>query len=261
MNNWETKNILVVVKAYPSLSAKYGETVCVAGITEEGKFVRLYPVSFRDMSYDKWFHKYQWIKLRVQRHSKDSRPESYRPDLENIKLGEFISTTKDPTWSKRRKYVMPLVSNSMCEIIEESKANKRSLGIFKPKQIISFDVTVGEEDWVGKKQAIADQRDLFSQKKSSLEKIPFNFKYSYICDAPDCKGHTQIIIDWEIGQLYRHLRDKKETPDNIIKKIKDKFGGEIISSARDVYFFVGSHSLYRESFMVLGVFWPAKISK
>jgi len=94
-----------------------------------------------------------------------------------------------------------------------------------------------------------------------LEKIPCNFKYTYICSASGCKGHTQIIIDWEIGQLYRHLRDKKETQDNIIKKIKDKFGGEIISPDRDVYFFVGSHSLYHESFMLLGVFWPAKISK
>jgi len=260
MNNWETKNILVVVKAYPSLSTKYGETVCVAGITEDGKFIRLYPVPFRDMSYDKWFHKYQWINLRVQRHRRDIRPESYRPDLESIKLGEMICTIRDPTWSKRRKYVMPLVSGSMCEIIEEAKENKKSLGIFKPKEIISFDVTLGEEEWKGKKQAIANERDLFSQKKTSLEKIPYNFKYTYICSTPSCKGHTQLVIDWEAGQLYRHLRDKKDSPDEIVNKIKDKFGRQMVASDKDVYFFVGSHSLYHESFMILGVFWPTKIA-
>ncbi|MDP2921465.1 MAG: hypothetical protein Q8O12_03745 [Candidatus Omnitrophota bacterium] len=259
MNNWETKNILVVVKAYPSLSTKYGETVCVAGITEDNKFIRLYPVRFRDMPFDKWFHKYQWIKLRVQKHTQDNRPESYRPDLENIQPGEIIGTDKDPTWSKRKKYVMPLVSGSMCEIIEEASLNKKSLGIFKPKEIISFDVTLGEEEWKGKKQTVADQRDLFSQKKTSLEKIPCNFKYSYICNSVGCKGHNQVVVDWEAGQLYRNLRDNGESPEDIIKKMKKKFGEQVMGPKRDTYFFVGSHSLYHESFMVLGIFWPAKV--
>lgn len=29
--------ILITVKAYPAISKKYDETVCTAGITEEGK--------------------------------------------------------------------------------------------------------------------------------------------------------------------------------------------------------------------------------
>lgn len=59
-------------------------------------------------------------------------------------------------------------------------------------------------------------------------------------------------------RLYRKLRDKGESKDNIIEKIKNKFGKEIIAHNRDIYFFVGSHSLYRESFMILGIFWPLK---
>ncbi len=44
-----TTIVLPLVKAYPSLSRKYGEVACVAGIDLEHKeLVRLYPVPFRD---------------------------------------------------------------------------------------------------------------------------------------------------------------------------------------------------------------------
>ena len=39
------QKILVLAKACPVKSKKYIETVCVAGLTESGKMIRLYPVS------------------------------------------------------------------------------------------------------------------------------------------------------------------------------------------------------------------------
>ena len=42
------ERILVTVKTYPTLSRKYGETVCTAGVREDGTWVRMYPVPFRD---------------------------------------------------------------------------------------------------------------------------------------------------------------------------------------------------------------------
>ncbi len=41
------QRILVTVKTYPTLSRKYGETVCTAGIGEDGTWIRIYPVPFR----------------------------------------------------------------------------------------------------------------------------------------------------------------------------------------------------------------------
>jgi hypothetical protein len=47
MNTWETRRILVTVKAYPNPSSKYDETVCVAGIDVNSKeWIRLYPVPY-----------------------------------------------------------------------------------------------------------------------------------------------------------------------------------------------------------------------
>jgi hypothetical protein len=47
MSEWLEREAIVIVKAYPNPSAKYFETVCVAAITAEEGWIRLYPVSER----------------------------------------------------------------------------------------------------------------------------------------------------------------------------------------------------------------------
>ena len=41
------ERVLIIVKTYPTLSRKYGETVCTAGLREDGSWMRIYPVPFR----------------------------------------------------------------------------------------------------------------------------------------------------------------------------------------------------------------------
>ena len=45
---WERKRLLLAVKAYPERSRKHGDVVCTAGITEEGEWIRLYPIDFQE---------------------------------------------------------------------------------------------------------------------------------------------------------------------------------------------------------------------
>lgn len=111
MNEWFKKKILITVKAYPNPSAKYDETVCVAGIDVETKeWIRLYPVSYRDIPFSKRFKKYQIVEIMVTEHAKDSRPESYRPDIGSIKIVWELSTKNDPYWKDRREMIFPTVS-------------------------------------------------------------------------------------------------------------------------------------------------------
>ena len=42
-----TEKILILAKTYPSPSAKYGETSCIAGITDRAEMRRIYPVPYR----------------------------------------------------------------------------------------------------------------------------------------------------------------------------------------------------------------------
>lgn len=39
--------VLITVKTYPNLSTKYEELVCTAGFREDGTWIRIYPVQFR----------------------------------------------------------------------------------------------------------------------------------------------------------------------------------------------------------------------
>ena len=52
MNPKKTR-VFITVKAYPTLSYKYDELVCTAGITDEGKWMRIYPVPFRHLEWEK----------------------------------------------------------------------------------------------------------------------------------------------------------------------------------------------------------------
>ncbi|MBP9581870.1 MAG: hypothetical protein KBE38_06915, partial [Ignavibacterium sp.] len=79
--------ILITVKAYPAISKKYNETVCTAGITEEGRWIRIYPIPFRQLDYNNQFRKYEWIELDLEKNPSDFRPESYRP--KNLLLNDL----------------------------------------------------------------------------------------------------------------------------------------------------------------------------
>ena len=71
--------VLITVKTYPSLSGKYDELVCTAGFREDGTWVRIYPIQFREKSYEEQYKKYDWIEIDLVKNRKDFRPESYRP--------------------------------------------------------------------------------------------------------------------------------------------------------------------------------------
>lgn len=51
----------------------------MAGIQEDGSWIRLYPIPFRMLEEEKKYEKFSWIEIDVERNSGDFRPESYRP--------------------------------------------------------------------------------------------------------------------------------------------------------------------------------------
>ena len=74
----EKQRILITVKTYPTLSRKYGETVCTAGIREDGSWVRMYPVPFRRLGEQEQYTKYDWVECQLAPYRSDPRPESFR---------------------------------------------------------------------------------------------------------------------------------------------------------------------------------------
>lgn len=68
------ERILITVKTYPTLSTKYGELVCSAGLREDGSWIRIYPVPFRNLEEYQKFEKYRIIEAQVIRNPRDDTP-------------------------------------------------------------------------------------------------------------------------------------------------------------------------------------------
>lgn len=253
-------SLLVTVKSYPALSSKYGEAVCVAGIrtdTPQREWVRLFPVQYREMPFARQFHKYQQISLSASKHGTDTRPETYRPDIDSLRAGEVIRTDRKHGWDRRREFVDPLLSESMCELIARQQQDGTSLGAFRPATVLDLLIDEEPETWDPRKAAIAAQPSLLAQDKRELEKIPLRFRYRYRCSTPGCRGHTQTMIDWEIGQSYRKWRHDYSEP-VLREKIVETFRDKMCAPERDTIFFVGNQLRRPTKFLVLGLFWPPK---
>lgn len=268
--------VLITVKAYPAISTKYGETVCTAGITEEGKWVRIYPIPFRKLDFGKRFKKHDWIEIDLVKNLSDPRPESFRPTNFNDILTIGHINSDRGTWTERRKYVLKQVYTNLNLLINEAK-NKNictSLATFKPTKIIDFIFKPTERDWnkmkLKKLETFNIQGNLFDnddeediQKFELVDKLPY--KFSFIFEDDSGKKSTMMIEDWETGMLYwnsfiRHNGDEKKACEDVKKKYFDDF-----AKTKDYYFFLGTikqhHFTSPNPFVIIGDFRPTYITQ
>lgn len=208
------------------------------------------------MSFLKRFKKYQWVSLEMEKHKRDKRIDSYRPNLKTLKI--LTKALPAGKWTERKKIVLPLVSPSLEVIKKDYQRKNISLGIFKPKKITDFLIEPDTADWSNKHKQVLSQLSLFGQQPKELEKIPYKFSYRFICNIPRCKGHKIQIFDWEIYELYRNIKGNYPyAMDIILEKIKQKWFGVMCSAKRDTHFIVGTRHPF-PTFIILGVFWPPK---
>ena len=263
--------VLIAVKTYPTLSSKYDELVCTAGFLEDGSWVRVYPIPFRKLEYDKQYSKYDWIEVDLEKNNSDFRLESYKPkSIENNFRKFDVIKADGGSWNQRREIVLKNVHTNMTELIAEAKDTTKytSLAVFKPKAILDFKIEKVDREWDKKKLDIlkskAQQLNLFQNSDNPFEvvqKLPYKFSYKFISD--DGIERTMMIEDWEIGQLYwnclkRHEGDEVKTCEDVKKKYFDDF-----AKTKDLYLFLGTtrefHLIAPNPFVIIGTFHPKKI--
>lgn len=267
----KTYKVLIIVKTYPTLSKKYDELVCTAGILEDGSWVRIYPLPFRKLDYDQRYKKFQWIELSLIKNKSDPRPESYKViDPDNIKLGHFINSKKNG-WQERKAILHkknPVYTN-LTELIEKANSNKLSLATFKPKKIIDFTVEKVEREWnkedlLHLKESLK-QFSLFDGQNSEnvenefsrVDKLPYKFSYKFEDEAG--KKSKLMIEDWEIGMLYWNcLRSSSGNEKLATEKVKVKYFNDFLK--KDIHLFLGTtrrfHGWANNPFIIIGVFCP-----
>lgn len=201
------------------------------------------------------FRKYQWIDVELNKSRQDSRKESYRPNLDTLSVVSGVLPATQ-NWALRARYVLAGGTNSIEELQDLQELDGTSLGVVRPKRVIRLSVEASDEVWSPEQAAALTRQRLFGPKLAPLTRIPYKFRYVFECDDVRCTSHELLIEDWELGQLY--LREARRSQSHGVGMVRRKFLEEICGSERDPHFFVGTHSVFRRSWMVLGVFWPKR---
>lgn len=247
MFSTERERVLVLVKTYPTVSAKYVETVCTAGITETGEWRRLYPIPFRGMEAVEQYKKYQWITCSTYKAKSDPRLESRHIEGE-IQPQEFIGS--ENKWELRRRLVLdrlPVFQN-LSEAILAAKAKDVSLILFKPDQILDFvcernDTVVDEKRFESAKQRLKEhslyEQNDWRQTFKFSQAVPYKFSYSF-CDKVGKLSKLQIL-DWETGVLFWNcLKAPGGNEEKACEMVSGKYMPFADTKKYDTYFYLGT---------------------
>ncbi|MBC8043752.1 MAG: hypothetical protein IAF08_09955 [Rhizobacter sp.] len=258
--------VLIAVKTYPTISTKYEELVCTAGFREDGRWIRIYPVRFRQKSFAEQYRKYEWIEIDLEKNTQDFRPESYRPhsvETEIKILGEIKPDGE--SWQERREVVLKKVYTDLTVLIDEAKDKSicTSLAVFKPKEILAVEVEETEREWSEEKLNTLRQYNIFETastetKDQVVRKLPYKFSYSFLDERN--RRATLMIEDWELGQLYWNcLRRHEGDEHKACRDVQNKYF-EDLAKTKDLFLFLGTTKQYHyvapNPFVIVGTFHP-----
>lgn len=264
MEKIRKERILILAKTYPSPSAQYVETSCVAGISQDGAMRRLFPVPFRMIEEGQQFKKWQWIDVRVEKANKDHRPESHKLYVDTIACGDVIDTKKE--WSARWEWLDKIPAFDSVDAIDAGRlADGLSIALLRPKRLLGLDITKARhQEWTDeeKEKLMREQMqgDLFSEAEAKrqvkeLRKVPFDFHYRYVCDTPEGeREHKHKIVDWEAGALFWNCRRDHgidwEAP--FRAKLEGQLGG------KDLMFLMGNQHRFQDQWLIISLVYPPK---
>jgi hypothetical protein len=263
--------VLITVTTYPLPSRSYDELVCTAGVLENGKWIRIYPVplsfliDLRGSGRVKNV-KYNWVELNLKKRIDDFRPESYSPqhaDFKDLVIQSKLDTRSN--WLRRKEFCLKNVYTNMADLIEDSREpNNVSLATFKPATIKCLKWKKDARDWKEVWKDLRKQGDLFAEDKSPEILIPkLPYKFFYVFTDVTGKERTLMIEDWEIGALYWNcLRAAEGDEMMALQKVKEKYEDEFINE-KDIYLFLGTTKEWHmrrstNPFVIIGVFYPKK---
>ena len=254
---WERKKVLITVKTYPTPAKKGVDLSCIAGVTENGDWIRLFPIPLSFMESDQQFRRYQWIEADVAK-SSDPRPESYEVNIDSLSiLSKPIPTSS--AWQARKNIIYPLKSHCLCCLRAAQDSPLHStLGFIRPERIRRFMIRKDEPQWSESDQAKLAQTSMFGGAPTRLlEKIPYKFIYQVFCDEPECPGHHLSCTDWELSEAYRKW--SRQDPLAWEKKLVNRFEYDMIHRF-DTHLFVGTVRSHPKSWIIVGLFYPPKNS-
>lgn len=233
--------VTILVKALPQPSKLYGETVCCAGVTPDGKWKRLYPIRFRHLSGKTSFKRWDQVRFRYSKPRRDKRVESCHVHEDSIEiLGELSR-------KERSRALDPLILPSVAEAARRGQ----SLALIRPIEPKfqwkrKSDVAMAEEREAYAKAA--RQGSLLDKELEALEPTPYEFKFRFRDEEAE---HAYVDGDWEAhAMFYNGIRSGKSEAD-VLDWMNRTFNVEYPS--RGMAFAVGNQAKRPQTWQLLGV--------
>lgn len=253
--NWQKKRVTIVTKAYPEPSTKHGDVACTAGITEEGEWIRLYPIDMRHFIGRDKISKFDIIEVQCkQDRDKLSRKESHKIRSDSIKILDRCLTVPKPDWNRRNKIVLPMLNESINELENAYKNDKTSIGLIRPTEIL--DLIKTEDLEIFEQDSWSFTINLDGNVIPKVTKIPHIFKYRFKCKCCKEGDHNMQCEDWELFESYRSWSTRYKDPTILWEKLKEKYLDWMVEK-RNMYFVMGMYSLY-PTWFIIGIYYPPK---
>jgi hypothetical protein len=240
--------ICILVKAYPQPSKKYEETVCCAGVTEDGRLIRLYPIPYRRLDPSQQFDRFDWIEAYIQKSTSDPRPESFKVNPDTIRIVHPKAAMKG---SDRVLVWKPFVADSLTVLHAEQKQVGRSLGIVRPDagsiRFLVVPITEASTDEQELEQAMTHQMPLFAEEPlPKLRPAEYVFKYRFTSAGVQ---HEMQIHDWEVQAAYYSYkkRYRNEALDRLVKMYQETI------PSQNVHFIMGTIQQRPWQFIIIGL--------
>jgi hypothetical protein len=242
----QTLELMVNRKTYSAVSTKYIETLCTGGLEKDGRFIRLYPVPFRLLEDKERYERWDVIRVRVYRDTKDTRPESH-----HFESGTEIQVI-DQIRSEKRRW--DWMSKGVFKSIEEMENRGLTNGLveIEPEELYW---EPEQKEWSTGQLNVFDQGNLFHKQedlKALADRVPWQFKLRFR-EKNTGREFDQKVLAWSYYQGYRRQLSATGDERKALEVIRDRVHQSILNPDRCVYVIFGTHSRFKQ-WMISGVY-------
>ncbi len=185
----------------------------------------------------------------------------------SIVCEDVVPTTADE-WGVRGEHLFksPVWQfDSQEELVEREKADKTSIGIVEPKEIMKVSIknrTPEEKAEFERKFADLLRENEFKRSQQTLwegdytvpelKTLPFvenRLQLNWRCHGPTCNTHTTQVMDWGVIELQRKVG---------MEKARDRLEEICDLNSYALRFFMGNIKSHPERFTIVGLWHPKR---
>lgn len=238
--------LLVNCKTYPVVSTKYIETVCTGGVQRNGSFVRLYPVPFRLLDEDEQYKRWDVIRVKAYKDTKDQRPESWHWVVGTpIEIIDHIDSER-----VRWDWMKSAVFKSAADMTTQGKTN--GLVEIEPLELYSKPL---DRELSPRQQGVFEQGYLFIQPEqiaALAEQVPYEFRLKYREKTTGEEADIRVLA-WSYYQGFLRRRSTPGGDTAALQAVIENVKASILSPERSVFAILGTHSRFGH-WMISGLY-------